>query len=951
MNGCRSVLLGCLCALSVVSFAGVAHAQCGGVDVATVVATDCGGFSSEGCCASPSTLRWCGDDGNLCEIECSENTTATYCGWLSDQGFYDCSEYSTPEPTGTWPWACAGSHPGCGDISYTGCCEGSTLRFCVADALREIDCTQNVDAPNCGWNPDTGYDCYIAATSGPATYPRDCAACAPACGGRECGDDGCGGSCGTCSGGGTCSNGVCGGGSCTPDCAGRECGDDGCGGSCGSCLAGEACSGGTCVPSGTCTPDAFEPDNSYGAARPLSAGVSQTRSICPAGDEDFASFTLSGTSDVTVETAGPSGDTKMWLYNASQSQIGYNDDYTGLFSRIDAYDLAAGTYYVKVTEYSTSEDLPQYTLLLTVVGICTPSCSGRECGSDGCGGSCGSCYGGETCNTGTGQCESSSSCTPDSYEPDDTDTAARPLTAGSPQQHNICPAGNADWVQFTVPGESYVTLETTGTSGDTVITLYDADGYYVAEDDDGGYPTGFSLIESEPVSAGQYYLEIVEYGENAEIAGYTLTLTLEEVVCEPDCFLSECGDDGCGGSCGTCAAEQECVYGFCMGGCTPDCTFSECGDDGCGGSCGTCAAGESCVYGYCEPGGCERDCIGRECGDDGCGGSCGSCPVGETCVSGTCQGACTPQCAGRECGSDGCGGSCGSCGLGESCSSGVCSSSCVPSCMGRQCGPDGCDGSCGTCPIGQFCQNGQCSSECVPDCGGRNCGDDGCGGICGTCPPGMTCEDGQCAGICLPNCAGRQCGDNGCGGTCGSCGFGARCVDGQCSTCTAQCDGRQCGDDGCGGICGECPEPLACVDGQCIECTPACDDRVCGDDGCGGECGACPSGQYCDDDGQCITGDKPDVVTPGPDAGGASDGSGATELPTTCPPGTRNVYGQCVPIGGEPDAGGGGQGGVDSGSGCAAHGGSAGPVGALGLLLGMMLLTLWPKRRTSRRTL
>lgn len=37
---------------------------------------------------------------------------------------------------------------------------------------------------------------------------------------------------------------------CTPDCTGKECGDDGCGGSCGICPSGENCVSGTCVLSG-----------------------------------------------------------------------------------------------------------------------------------------------------------------------------------------------------------------------------------------------------------------------------------------------------------------------------------------------------------------------------------------------------------------------------------------------------------------------------------------------------------------------------------------------------------------------------------------------------------------------------------------------------------------------------------------------------------------------------
>jgi hypothetical protein len=56
--------------------------------------------------------------------------------------------------------------------------------------------------------------------------------------------------------------------------------------------------------------------------------------------------------------------------------------------------------------------------------------------------------------------------------------------------------------------------------------------------------------------------------------------------------LRECGDDGCGGSCGLCAADRSCDGGACV--CVPDCTGRTCGDDGCGGSCGSCRWWERC---------------------------------------------------------------------------------------------------------------------------------------------------------------------------------------------------------------------------------------------------------------------------------------------------------------------------------------------------------------------
>ena len=62
----------------------------------------------------------------------------------------------------------------------------------------------------------------------------------------------------------------------------------------------------------------------------------------------------------------------------------------------------------------------------------------------------------------------------------------------------------------------------------------------------------------------------------------------------------------------------ECQNGACL--CAPDCTNKHCGDDGCGGSCGTCPTGETCAAnGQCL---CAPDCAGKECGDDGCGGEC-----------------------------------------------------------------------------------------------------------------------------------------------------------------------------------------------------------------------------------------------------------------------------------------------------------------------------------------
>jgi hypothetical protein len=70
-----------------------------------------------------------------------------------------------------------------------------------------------------------------------------------------------------------------------------------------------------------------------------------------------------------------------------------------------------------------------------------------------------------------------------------------------------------------------------------------------------------------------------------------------------------------------------------------------CGDDGCGGSCGTCAANQTCTAGGTCQSTCTPSCSGRVCGDDGCGGSCGACGANQTCTaSGTCQSSGTGSC-------------------------------------------------------------------------------------------------------------------------------------------------------------------------------------------------------------------------------------------------------------------------------------------------------------------
>ncbi|MEM9861019.1 MAG: hypothetical protein AAF938_05345 [Myxococcota bacterium] len=77
--------------------------------------------------------------------------------------------------------------------------------------------------------------------------------------------------------------------------------------------------------------------------------------------------------------------------------------------------------------------------------------------------------------------------------------------------------------------------------------------------------------------------------------------------CTPVCALGQCGDDGCGGDCGGCAASEYCGGGFCFpipagAVCDESCPFAgdgECDDGGPGSDFEVCALGTDC--GDCGP--------------------------------------------------------------------------------------------------------------------------------------------------------------------------------------------------------------------------------------------------------------------------------------------------------------------------------------------------------------
>jgi agmatine/peptidylarginine deiminase len=303
-------------------------------------------------------VRWvadgtCGDAGTCTAVEGAYSGTCT-----SDA---DCHG---PEWLCVADGTCGQTTPdACNGVTYEGCCDGAVVTWCENNEIQTVDCANDPQSPGpaCGWSTDGYYWCVDAVSSDPSgDFPRSCGPCEASCTGKVCGDDGCGGSCGTCGAGQACQGGQCV--ACTADCTGKVCGDDGCGGSCGTCGDTEVCSdAGQCTD--PCQGVTFE-------------GCCQGDTVVWCENNELASVSCPD----AVDAGQADGPKCGWL--ASEGY--YWCDSTGAAEPTGQYPQACDT-------------------------TCTPSCGGKQCGDDGCGGSCGTCAAGQACDAG--QCVGEPTCT------------------------------------------------------------------------------------------------------------------------------------------------------------------------------------------------------------------------------------------------------------------------------------------------------------------------------------------------------------------------------------------------------------------------------------------------------------------------------------------------------------------------------------------------------------
>ena len=229
----------------------------------------------------------------------------------------------------------------------------------------------------------------------------------------------------------------------------------------------------------------------------------------------FHQLTVSVPTKVVVETDGSAGTTELWLFGPGNwtSQLAHDassgKNYS--FSRI-VTTLQPGTYYVKVGEYGQNAVIDNYTLSVFSVPVSDPR---------------------------------------DPQEPDASSAQAVLVPAdGSRRLHNFHQATDVDWVKFDVAERSQVVVQTDGSAGDTRLWLFAEGSNYawsnsLKSDDDNGYGN-FSRIATY-LEPGRYYAATAEYGQDATIEAFTLSVTATPLRLLADAFEAA-GDNTAGGA-------------------------------------------------------------------------------------------------------------------------------------------------------------------------------------------------------------------------------------------------------------------------------------------------------------------------------------------------------------------------------------------------------------------
>lgn len=225
-------------------------------------------------------------------------------------------------------------------------------------------------------------------------------------------------------------------------------------------------------------------------------------------------------------------------------------------------DVEAGKhYYITLDNYLGLAG--DFTL---EVDCCLPDCEGKDCGSDGCGGTCGECMEGQLCDFGGTQSCGTQTC-----------TAVKALNCGDSLSDvaldgegstNSLGSSGCNSLDYSGPEMTYSFVTDKALRLTALLPKYDSLedlDVHILKDDGNGIcdamnceATGLNeaSIITEP---GTTYYIVVDGFE-----GNTSAFNLSLDCCIPSCEAKNCGDDGCGGTCGDCGLDGLCQENQCI---------------------------------------------------------------------------------------------------------------------------------------------------------------------------------------------------------------------------------------------------------------------------------------------------------------------------------------------------------------------------------------------------
>ncbi|MCC6620274.1 MAG: hypothetical protein IT385_03415 [Deltaproteobacteria bacterium] len=224
------------------------------------------------------------------------------------------------------------------------------------------------------------------------------------------------------------------------------------------------------------------------------------------------------------------------------------------------------------------------------IDVCEPSCEGRACGDDGCGGSCGACPDDGSCIVEPGKCQIPYGCpTTARCQAVPGDTCEQAFEVGNlpysdsrntnkfyPQygfSYGWCPGvnqpfgfGASDVVyRFVAPATGlYRFLLDTGEWPN----IFDASLYLVS----GCADIAESCLGADERDRNERVWKQMTQGEEAFVivdgwsnfSQQTGAYEIDVRQCVPSCANRVCGGDGCNGSCGGCGGGEACFQGQCI---------------------------------------------------------------------------------------------------------------------------------------------------------------------------------------------------------------------------------------------------------------------------------------------------------------------------------------------------------------------------------------------------